>query len=288
LIKDGPYAYQRHPQLLAAIVMAGCSMIAFNPAVGSGEILLIFGFSNLAIMIIGILFLIRFEEKDLILRFGNEYVKYQDQVPSLIAIRRKSKNPSIKLVASISIPSYLMVGAFALLMYFHGDNFDLIKLPVFPGFNANYDIRSRVTWWDMRFLSGYIDKAKKGDNFPDELPQTVLQQWKDENRTIKYSIYPQTLFYCDKVYYSFDPNKPPEIRGRKLPVVTKLPFPLKCDDHKVEFAQAMDYDGDGFPQVYLYYVTKDNDYRIYPIVAADDSSNEVKKEFAQRILPSKQ
>lgn len=288
LIKDGPYAYQRHPQLLAAIVMAGCSILSFNPVIGSGDSLLVFGFGNLAIITVGIMLLIRFEEKDLILRFGNEYIEYQNKVPALIGSRLKSKNPSFKFVSAISIPIYLAVAALGLYMYSKGDELDLTKLPVLWGYNANHDRMSRVTWWDMRHLAGYIIKAKTNDSFPDELPRTVLQKWKDENRAVKYSIYPQTLFYCDKVYYSFDPVKPPEIRGRKLPVVTKLPFPLKCTDEKKEFAQAMDYDGDGFPQVYLYYVSKTRDYRVDPIIAADDGTDEVKKELAQRVYTTKQ
>jgi hypothetical protein len=122
----------------------------------------------------------------------------------------------------------------------------------------------------------YESKNANGE-YPSELPSSILAGWKERSRAINYSPYPQTLFYCDKVYYSVaDPNQPVYFQGHKLSVVRKLPFPLICDKDYVEIAQAMDPDNDGFPEVWIIQRSpgQDRGY-IDPKHAADDSKNKL-------------
>ena len=75
LIQDGPFAIVRHPRyLMVAIGIAGWCMMS-NYAGGY-----LMGLLSIA----GLFLIVWLEERDLLIRFGNEYRSYQKQVPKLI------------------------------------------------------------------------------------------------------------------------------------------------------------------------------------------------------------
>ncbi len=75
LIKDGPFAIVRHPRyLMVAIGVVGwCLMINYSGGYWIG-----------AFSIAGLFLIVWLEEKDLVLRFGDDYRAYQKQVPQLV------------------------------------------------------------------------------------------------------------------------------------------------------------------------------------------------------------
>ncbi len=75
LIQDGPFAIVRHPRyLMVAIGVAGwCLMSNYAGAYLIG-----------LLSIAGLFLIVWLEERDLVMRFGDEYRAYQKQVPQLI------------------------------------------------------------------------------------------------------------------------------------------------------------------------------------------------------------
>lgn len=75
LIQDGPFAIVRHPRyLMVAIGVVGwCLMINYAG-----------GYLIGLISIVGLFLVVWLEEKDLVIRFGDDYCAYQKQVPQLI------------------------------------------------------------------------------------------------------------------------------------------------------------------------------------------------------------
>lgn len=75
LIQDGPFAIVRHPRyLMVAIGVVGwCLMINYAG-----------GYLIGLISIVGLFLVVWLEEKDLVIRFGDDYRAYQKQVPQLI------------------------------------------------------------------------------------------------------------------------------------------------------------------------------------------------------------
>lgn len=75
LIQDGPFAIVRHPRyLMVAIGVFGwCLMINYTG-----------GYLIGLISIVGLFLVVWLEEKDLVIRFGDDYRAYQKQVPQLI------------------------------------------------------------------------------------------------------------------------------------------------------------------------------------------------------------
>lgn len=75
LIQDGPFAIVRHPRyLMVAIGVAGwCLMSNYAGAYLIGML-----------SIAGLFLIVWLEERDLVMRFGDEYSAYQKQVPQLI------------------------------------------------------------------------------------------------------------------------------------------------------------------------------------------------------------
>jgi len=75
LIQDGPFAIVRHPRyLMVAIGVVGwCLMANYSGAYLVG-----------IISILGLFGVVWLEEKDLVIRFGDQYRKYQEKVPQLV------------------------------------------------------------------------------------------------------------------------------------------------------------------------------------------------------------
>jgi len=81
LLKEGPYAYCRHPFYLALIAnQASIPLITCSMArlVGFATIILFW------------LFLIHVEEKELLEHWGEAYKEYVERVPALLPIRLKA------------------------------------------------------------------------------------------------------------------------------------------------------------------------------------------------------
>lgn len=75
LIKDGPFAIVRHPRyLMVAIGILGWCMMSNYLG----------GYLMSALSVAGLFLIVWLEERDLVIRFGDEYRTYQKQVPQLI------------------------------------------------------------------------------------------------------------------------------------------------------------------------------------------------------------
>lgn len=159
---------------------------------------------------------------------------------------------------------------------------------LFLRMNMATPIARWVTERDLRYLGYQLqDWFKDNEDFPQSPKASWIRGWQEWDRTSKYSPYPQTLFYCDQVYYGNVSDKTkarwPE---KEYLVVKELPFPLICNAEQVEIAQAMDYDGDSFPQVWVLRFSKKptNEFRNYDVLpAADDSRNHIYSNFKERI-----
>ncbi|MBI5528942.1 MAG: hypothetical protein HY897_21645 [Deltaproteobacteria bacterium] len=117
--------------------------------------------------------------------------------------------------------------------------------------------------------------------YPKEIPKNVIDGWRKRDRTIQYGPYPVTLFYCGNLYHSIENVEGTDIR---FPVVRSLPFPLECSDQKIEVAQALDYDGDGFPQVFVMDISPGEGRLLgfNTVKATDDHTNTISEKFLNR------
>jgi protein-S-isoprenylcysteine O-methyltransferase Ste14 len=75
LVRSGPYAWVRHP------IYSGLLLAFFGVAVGRGDVGALLG---CALMSYGFLRKLRIEERWLPQTFGDAYVRYRDEVPSLL------------------------------------------------------------------------------------------------------------------------------------------------------------------------------------------------------------
>jgi len=84
LVTTGPYAYTRNPMLLGALfVLLGIAFLRRS----LGGVVLIPVLTGIAAA-----YLIAFEEKGLVRRFGEEYKRYRETVPMLLpSLRRRTK-----------------------------------------------------------------------------------------------------------------------------------------------------------------------------------------------------
>lgn len=83
LIIQPPYAYCRNPMALGAIVM----YLGVAVVIGSLGALILVLFGAIALLI----YIKAFEEKEMISRFGNDYLEYKEQTPFLIPRFGKQK-----------------------------------------------------------------------------------------------------------------------------------------------------------------------------------------------------
>ena len=75
LIRDGPFGLVRHPRyLMVSIGIAGWCLMSNYAGV------YLMGVAS----IIGLLLIIKLEERDLVVRFGEDYRNYQKEVPALV------------------------------------------------------------------------------------------------------------------------------------------------------------------------------------------------------------
>lgn len=80
LIKNGPYRYLRHPYYLGVMLqLLGIVLIPNS----------YFSFVFSLLVYVPLMFIrVRFEEKAMIEKFGDEYLQYMKEVPGLIPVRR--------------------------------------------------------------------------------------------------------------------------------------------------------------------------------------------------------
>jgi len=292
LITNGPYQYHRHPQLISALVLS-FSLIPAVYAVHENQGSTIFRLANIALMYALIHYTIKAEEKDLISRFGQEYKDYMEQVPGLLGVfeRKKGKSPGIGKVILISIAAYCIsiVLNFVLIFASAGRPWSN-KLPVYMGVNFRHLFTQTVTHRDINYLARQLtDELENKEVLPNKLDQRWVVEWKKRDRLSWLSPYPQTLFFCDQKFYSDNFDKDDGIRtGPALTVVEELPFPLHCWEEHIEFAQAMDYDGDGFPQVWLVTYPHEDIHGTFKyfelFLVADDNDNSLSPEIKERLM----
>jgi protein-S-isoprenylcysteine O-methyltransferase Ste14 len=275
LVIDGPYRLHRHPQLISAAVMVLGSVYAFDPALADQSSALTFRLLNFLVMVASLFAVTRVEEGDLIERFGEDYEKYQAEVPGMLAVRRTIHKPSRKLVLGMVLLSQVLAIVFIFLTPSYLSSEKLRAPAIYSGMNPRGitdDFMYGIVRWDARAIFREIEYREGEEQWHIfELPPDRVLEWKKHSRAVRFSPYPQTLFYCDKVYFSVE--DPHGQKGR-FPIVRELPFELKCDEKHVELAQAMDYDGDGFPQVWLFSYQEDGGgWKFDYIMAGDDESN---------------
>ena len=87
LLTDGPYAFCRNPMVLGTLVCY------FSIAVFTGSFLPVLAVALFALFLLSYIKLV--EEKEMALRFGNEYVRFKQStpfiIPRLTSFRRKPK-----------------------------------------------------------------------------------------------------------------------------------------------------------------------------------------------------
>lgn len=277
MVADGPYRFNRHPQLLFAALMIITSIFVFDPALAERLDTITFRLANFGVFFLGLIVVTRAEESDLKQRFGEDYEEYCENVPGLFGMRSSSQLPSMKLAIGVGALSFVLAFMFVIVFPSPWTGKVSGNRMIYSGVNPRkINGWTAIVLWDMKRVEREIENDFKNNGIlSKELKPEAVQAWREDNRAIKYSAYPQTLFYCRDAYYSMV-EAPASGAGVSFPVVRKLPFELVCDDNHVEFAQAMDYDGDGFPMVWLFsYDPSDEDTGWLPdkLVAADDETN---------------
>jgi len=288
LITSGPYQFQRHPQLASACIMAFASIFLVIPMNVEKTVVIPFRFINLLVMLLAVGLIVRAEEAELLKRFDEDYTGYRQRVPAFLGFRASRPYPSWKLTASLTFLAYVLANLGFFIPMTLGGVPPRSSFPLTVSLSPYYFTSASVTYRDLRYFSQFFREDIHGGACPDEIKPELLVHWHERDRGALYSPYPQSLFYCGHVYY--DPELPEQKPGSQevgeFRRVDKLPFPLICTKDKVEIAQAMDYDGDGFPQVWVLSIAC-HDWPEYPydrpILAEDDESNVINPDFIERI-----
>ena len=258
------------------------SIFILNPFTLDRDSSVAFRFLNFLVMLGAVIAIIISEERDLRER-NPDYQSYMKEVPSFFGGSKATLRVSFWAGAFIPALFLIMsdIGAFLFVVtgplyksepeHGHYHFFKLAKPENMRG--AFYGIIE----WDLSHQSRSLDvEREKTGTYPEQIPDELLQNWKNRNRAIKYSPFPQTLFYCGQVFYSVDdPDKPVKVGQTEIFAVKRLPFDLKCDKDTLEMAQAMDYDGDGYPLVFLVHLSASDNSHFWDktFLAADDRLN---------------
>jgi hypothetical protein len=92
LVRQGPYQLIRNPMYAGeAIVWAGWGLVYASPAVWAG----------LAIMCTGLAATVRWEERRLLRRFGDNYQAYLAEVPRWVPGNASAKGPGVAVFGAI-------------------------------------------------------------------------------------------------------------------------------------------------------------------------------------------
>ena len=268
LIKRGPYKYQRHPQLLAAILLVFAPWMTFWNGYINGAVLALQGLCYLA-FIAGIFLITLDEEKDLNQRLGPAWRAYKVWVPGFIRLDRGrglgwGKSLGLVIISlTITIWSSLDL---------NDSIFRKRTKYVFIDSEYGYDIKS-------------IDREMSGPNMKANLANWLEHEGMNDEtaRVFQHMVrskYPVTLFWCDKIYLPIEPY--PALKNRRWPTppVEKLPFPLYCSNDRTEIAFAFNYDNDSFPHIWLF-TCQGSD--CHGLLAADDATNTFAPEIQSRL-----
>lgn len=148
------------------------------------------------------------------------------------------------------------------------------KAPIFAGMNPRIQVLGYATLRDLEVLFCNRASSDTSGKLLQKLGEDQVKEWREWDRASKFSPYPQTLFYCDQVYYVNNTTK--WKINFEFPVVKELPFSLNCNDKHLEIAQAFDYDADGFPQVFMLIIdANENGNKCEQIVATFDDTNNI-------------
>ncbi|GEM_PF-3313575 len=279
LITTGPYAYQRHPQFLAAILLAFSSISTLAPTY-EAEIL-IFQLINLLVLIAGLVLITVGEEQDLVTRFGEDYIEYRKSAPGLIGFGPKTRHLTWKRTIRWAAPVYLLSLFFlfsGLMVSWDGGGSNMIYFK-----QKYYDLEARYRYTKRNLQSigrRILEYRQENETFPKNLDEIV-------NRPSRSSSCPQSIFYCGETY--FFPEKPSDKgaprRRRKINLVKKLPFELECTKTKIEMAQAMNCDEDDHLHVWVAVIdVSDQEGEMLDVLhAMDDRKNVIIGDFRLRV-----
>jgi protein-S-isoprenylcysteine O-methyltransferase Ste14 len=266
LITTGPYQYQRHPQLLAALALVFFSSFLVRVSLVNYDRMIAFRMVNFMAMVGLMIVLIRQEEKELKARFKENYLNYMLRVPALISWKRNRPHTRLRFAFSATLVSLILAATiYGLTPFRDFDSF--ITFGMKPEKNVGY-------WFIaiQRDLSNLVRDIEPGREFTTQkLPEKSFKSFSNYWRASIFTPYPQTLFFCDQV--RFDDHQPGDMENLR---VRKLPFPLRCNEYRLEMAQAMDYDGDGFARIDMFILDRPKDNYRYSekyILAADDDSD---------------
>jgi len=274
LIESGPYSFHRHPQLFAALMLTYFSIFLIDPFMGSKASAVFYRFMNFLVMAGCTLFVTKYEDKDLLQRIPDKYLDYQSKVPAFWGISKIGKSPSFLKLLAFVIASYFwgfaLLGLFPLLGKTISPQDPVFRISMNLG--AERGAFMGTSEWDLYHIFHYGYRNQDG-GYPQILPADMIEQWRN-SRAVKKSVFPRTLFYCGKVYFSTeDPQKQSYLQKRKLTLVRELPFDLICTKDEVEIAQATDYDNDGFAQIFLLKISAANKGYNPPRLVADDETD---------------
>ena len=274
LIIKGPYEYFRHPQLLSAILVNLSAIEVFIWGYNDARIVA-FQLLNSLLLIIGLYFITRSEDRDLAKRLGDEFFNYQKQVPGFWSYRKRphsfkwGNTVGICLISWMSACGLISISEIGV----SDDQSRIIYSRQFSfGPRSAWHVQSSLEW-----LARSLDK--KDGKFPNELE--IPDQIKESLTNRIFFPGPVTVFYCEQKYIltRIPPKKPnPRRRLQPIKAVQELPFKLECNFQKVELAGAYNLDEDDFISVIL--VTRNGD-TVDVITAADD----LKDQYAGEIMP---
>jgi protein-S-isoprenylcysteine O-methyltransferase Ste14 len=122
LITTGPYAYHRHPQLTASVLLIFAAIGTLSK--NYNEAILGFQSLNFLIFAVCVVFIIRSEEKDLVLtkRFGDQYRNYRKAVPIFQEFGRKKLYIKFRFVYKLLLVFASFIVSIPLLMAMRGGN----------------------------------------------------------------------------------------------------------------------------------------------------------------------
>ncbi len=274
LIDTDFYNYHRHPQYLASLVLVFSSIHLFHPIGTLNDTIYFFRYFNFLIMTICVLCLVFLEDRDLSKRIGKPFEDYRKIRPGiLVTLRIPGAKKSACVIAGLTIFVY------AIIIYFSTNPSLSNPSGINPIFFApdplsiSNSIQRHLSLTRINKHFG-IYNVHSGGVIGQELSQEALDDFKYMlQKFFIFEPYPLTLFFCQQ---SFDITTTTNTFPNAS-VVDSLPFPLLCEDSYSEYALAYDFDGDGFPQVYIWGV---HSYSKYPmdhdiefLFATDDNTN---------------
>lgn len=202
LITAGAYAHQRHPQFLAAVLSLACTMLLlgwnYNSAIRDFQAL------NFIIFFAGIYLIIIGEEKDLVKRFGEEYIEYKKATPRLFEPGMKTRPETLKLWKKIVlVVMFYVFSIAAFVLFVNSDKRIIYADSAWSWRRMNYEAKCSLASISTAQIAYFAETNQWGKTF-----ETI--EWAPAGVT-RYAYF---LNSCDEVFPNRNGFKecPPELK----------------------------------------------------------------------------